>query len=62
MINLTDTFTLHDTLTISEELVQDPNTFWSLGEKIAGGNFAFQRHTVDYNEKLEFESHAPLWF
>ena len=42
MIKLTDTFSLHDTVTVSEDLVSNPEYFWSLATHIAGSNYAIE--------------------
>jgi len=38
-IRLTDTVEAFDTLTITSSLVDDPNKFYQIGEKLVGTNF-----------------------
>jgi len=62
-IRMTDTFEMHDTLTVNEELMKDPEVFYGLAERIVGSNYLKGRHEVDWlEERCVFETKAPLWF
>jgi hypothetical protein len=67
-IRITDTNEMHDTLTVKEELIQDPKKFYALAKKIVGENFLKAPHENtwlfkdDQRESAEFETASPLWF
>lgn len=57
---------MHDTLTVTEDLVADPHKFYKIGEMIVGKNFLKAPHEITWlKEQMEgvpeFESCAPLW-
>ena len=47
-IRLTDTFEMHDTITVCSELLREPEKFYSLAEKIAGKLFLTTPHEIKY--------------
>jgi hypothetical protein len=73
-VRFTDTYEMHDTLTVHEDLVRDPCKFYELAEIIVGKLYLKRPHDVhwlgDCNEsgplksanQLYFESCAPPWF
>lgn len=64
-IRLTDTFELHDTITVCQELLANPEKFYQLAESIAGQLFLKTPHDIKYMEsdwyKHCFESKQPPW-
>lgn len=47
-IRLTDTFEMHDTITVRSELLSDPHKFYKLAEQIAGQLFLKTPHEISY--------------
>ena len=65
-VRISDTFQMHDTITILEDLVAEPRKFYELAEQIVGQNYLKAPHEVlwlgeEGRQKFEFESSAPLW-
>lgn len=65
-IRFTDTYLMHDTLTVSEDLIKEPSKFYRLAETIVGTNYLKQPHDIKWLDEddtppFEFESAAPLW-
>lgn len=57
---------MHDTMTVTEDLVKDPIKFYKLAETVVGTNYLKQPHDIkwlneDDQPSFEFESAAPLW-
>jgi len=59
---------MHDTLTVSEDLLRDPQKFYKLAETIVGANYLKAPHDIRWLGDKEdgvhqplFESQAPLW-
>ena len=57
---LTDTSAIHDTLSITEDLVRSDKQFFELAYSIAGGNFLTTPHNITF-EGERFHSQAPVW-
>jgi hypothetical protein len=47
-VRLTDTFEMHDTITVCSDLLRDPEKFYALAEKIAGKLFLTTPHDIKY--------------
>lgn len=47
-VRLTDTFEMHDTITVCSELLRDPRKFYDLAEQIAGQLFLKTPHEISY--------------
>jgi|TARA_B110000305_G_C19012047_1_gene435376 hypothetical protein len=63
-IRFTDTLEQHDTLTISQELMENPARFYQVAETIVGSNYLKAPHEVEWIQEANnsyFESVAPLW-
>jgi hypothetical protein len=57
---------MHDTLTIKDDLVENPQSFYKLAESIVGSNFLKAPQEVIWKchedqQDAEFETLAPLW-
>lgn len=60
-LRFTDTVEQHDTLTIAESFVQDPETFYKVGLDFFGHNFLkMPFETVQEGE--DFTTHCPTYF
>ena len=72
-VRFTDTYELHDTLTMHEDFFRDPKKFYELAEQIVGELFLKVPHDVRWlgegeepaphglGNPLSFESVAPNW-
>ena len=61
-IRITDTFGIHDTLTVEQSLVQSPDKFFKLAESIVGSNFLKKPHESEWKEDdCQMQSIAPMW-
>lgn len=49
-VRLTDTFEMHDTITVCADLLREPHKFYALAEKIAGQLFLTTPHEIKYLE------------
>lgn len=47
-VRITDTFDMHDTITVRSELLENPRNFYELAEKIAGQLFLKTPHEIEY--------------
>ena len=58
---------MHDTLTVQEDLLRDPQKFYKIAETIVGSNYLKAPHDIKWLADEEdgglplFESCAPLW-
>jgi len=54
---------MHDTFTISEDLLINPNDFYSVAESIVGSNFLVAPHEIAWlgDQHCFFESEPPPW-
>lgn len=61
-VRITDSQDMHDTLTIKEELVRQPEYFYQLAKQIVGSNFLIGRHQIVWLQDIQaFLSKQPLW-
>ena len=66
-VRLTDTFEMHDTITVCSELLKDPRKFYDLAEQIAGQLFLKTPHEISYLDSEAtflqhcFECKQPPW-
>ena len=66
-VRFTDANEMHDTLTVSEDLLRDPQKFYKLAETIVGANYLKAPHDIKWLGDKEdaplflFETKAPLW-
>jgi len=66
-VRLTDTFEMHDTITVCSELLKDPRKFYDLAEQIAGQLFLKTPHEISYLDceapflQHCFECKQPPW-
>lgn len=62
-IRVTDTAQMHDTLTVKEELLKDPEYFYKLAQDIVGYNYLKCPHEINWlDDKSAFLSKQPPWF
>ena len=66
LIRITDTLEMHDTLTVSDVLIEDPQKFFTLAERIVGSNYLKSPIEILWMEdedrdQHEFETQQPVW-
>ena len=66
LIRITDTLEMHDTLTVNEILIEDPDKFYILAERIVGSNYLKIPIEIlwmeeEDREQYEFETQQPCW-
>ena len=57
---------MHDTLTVSDVLIEDPQKFFTLAERIVGSNYLKSPIEILWMEdedrdQHEFETQQPVW-
>lgn len=63
MIRVTDTFEMQDTLTVQQELIEDPQYFLDLSRQICGQNYLIKKHNIVWESGIQqLVTSAPLWF